>query len=132
MKAKSLDQYRGYTQDHYGEVNQASTTAYMPKTSAAGYQIFGEPMWNKGRHSQLQVTLIAIVCYATHIFFDIRMMIDDLSHLMTFCLQFIYTYLPRARTFIYTRGTRIQKPYRAASPHHGEPPDPVREGHEDD
>lgn len=48
MKTASLDQHRGYAQDHYGEVKQDHTTEYVAKTDAAGYQIIREPLWNKG------------------------------------------------------------------------------------
>lgn len=49
MKMASLDQLRGYSQEHYGEVQQYSNTEYVPKNLAAGYQVLREPTWNKGK-----------------------------------------------------------------------------------
>jgi len=48
MKMASLDQLRGYAQNHYGEVRQFRTTEYVPQNSAGGYQVLREPLWNKG------------------------------------------------------------------------------------
>jgi malate dehydrogenase (oxaloacetate-decarboxylating)(NADP+) len=48
MKMASLDQLRGYAQNHYGEVHQYTSTEYVPQSEAAGYQILREPIWNKG------------------------------------------------------------------------------------
>lgn len=48
MKAASLDQLRGYSQNHYGEVHQFRNTEYVSQAQAAGYQVLREPMWNKG------------------------------------------------------------------------------------
>lgn len=48
MRTASLDQHRGYAQNHYGEVQQYRTTEYVPKSSACGYQVLREPVWNKG------------------------------------------------------------------------------------
>lgn len=50
MKMASLDQHRGYAQDHYGEVHQYRTTEYVPHGQAGGYQVLREPHWNKGEH----------------------------------------------------------------------------------
>jgi malate dehydrogenase (oxaloacetate-decarboxylating)(NADP+) len=49
MKQSSLDVLRGYSQDHYGKVEQYRTTDYVPKNQAGGYQVLREPAWNKGR-----------------------------------------------------------------------------------
>jgi malate dehydrogenase (oxaloacetate-decarboxylating)(NADP+) len=49
MKMASLDTLRGYTQSHYGEVRQFSTTEYISQNQALGYQILREPLWNKGK-----------------------------------------------------------------------------------
>jgi len=49
MKQSSLDVLRGYSQDHYGTVEQYRTTDYVPKNMAGGYQVLREPAWNKGR-----------------------------------------------------------------------------------
>jgi len=48
MKMASLDQHRGYAQNHYGEVAQFRNTEYVQQSQAAGYQILREPLWNKG------------------------------------------------------------------------------------
>ncbi len=52
MKMASLDQLRGYAQNHYGEVQQYRATEYIPEAQAGGYQVLREPLWNKGRHSK--------------------------------------------------------------------------------
>ncbi|KAI1254341.1 hypothetical protein MGN70_004738 [Eutypa lata] len=44
----SLDGLRGYSQDHYAEVQQYSQTEYISKSAASGYQVLREPAWNKG------------------------------------------------------------------------------------
>lgn len=49
MKMASLDQHRGYAQDHYGEVKQDHPTQYVDQGNAAGYQVIREPLWNKGK-----------------------------------------------------------------------------------
>lgn len=48
MKLAQLDTLRGYSQNHYGEVQQYSQTEYVPYDQAAGYQVLREPLWNKG------------------------------------------------------------------------------------
>lgn len=48
MKAASLDQYRGYAQDHYTEVKQDHETEYLKESDASAYQVLREPLWNKG------------------------------------------------------------------------------------
>ncbi|KAF3025909.1 hypothetical protein G7054_g9569 [Neopestalotiopsis clavispora] len=48
MKMAALDGLRGYAQNHYGEVQQYRSTDYVPKSSAGGYQVLREPLWNKG------------------------------------------------------------------------------------
>lgn len=50
MKVAMLDQHRGYAADNYGEVQQSRTTEYISEEEATGYQVLGEPMWNKGEH----------------------------------------------------------------------------------
>lgn len=49
MKLASLDQHRGYAQDHYSEVKQDHETEPMEESEASGYQVIREPLWNKGR-----------------------------------------------------------------------------------
>ncbi|KAI1449899.1 hypothetical protein F5Y02DRAFT_165297 [Annulohypoxylon stygium] len=48
MKMAALDGLRGYAQNHYGEVQQYRSTDYVPQSSACGYQVLREPLWNKG------------------------------------------------------------------------------------
>ncbi|KAL2760666.1 hypothetical protein ACRALDRAFT_2095126 [Sodiomyces alcalophilus JCM 7366] len=48
MRTASLDQHRGYTQNHYPEVQQYRPTETIPKSSACGHQVLREPVWNKG------------------------------------------------------------------------------------
>ena len=51
MKTASLDQHRGYAQEHFDEIKQFRTTDYVPQTLAAGYQLLRDPLWNKGESS---------------------------------------------------------------------------------
>ncbi|KAK5993324.1 NADP-dependent malic enzyme [Cladobotryum mycophilum] len=53
MKLASLDQHRGYAQNHYAEVKQTRKTEYLPQAMASGYQVIHEPLWNKGKQEQL-------------------------------------------------------------------------------
>lgn len=48
IKMAALDQHRGYVQDHYNEVKQSQATQYPSPVDAAGYQVIGQPFWNKG------------------------------------------------------------------------------------
>ncbi|KAM5342562.1 hypothetical protein ACJ41O_013528 [Fusarium nematophilum] len=48
IKMASLDQHRGYVQDHYAEIKQDRPTQYLDEATAAGYQLVREPLWNKG------------------------------------------------------------------------------------
>ena len=54
----SLDQHRGYSTNHYGEVSQFRTTEYVAATKAAGYQIIREPLWNKGTYLSSQTLFL--------------------------------------------------------------------------
>lgn len=56
IKMAALDQHRGYVQDHYNEVKQAVPTQYPSATDAAGYQVIGQPFWNKGE------SLLSLLC----------------------------------------------------------------------
>lgn len=49
IKMASLDQHRGYAQNHYTEVKQDRTTEPFSEEQASGYQIVHEPFWNKGK-----------------------------------------------------------------------------------
>lgn len=53
IKAASLDQLRGYAQNHYTQINQPSQTEYISETMAGGYQVLREPAWNKGQYSNV-------------------------------------------------------------------------------
>lgn len=48
MKLASLDTLRGYSQDHYGMVEQGPPAEYVNKEEAKGYQVLREPAWNLG------------------------------------------------------------------------------------
>ncbi|CAG9999767.1 unnamed protein product [Clonostachys byssicola] len=48
IKAASLDQLRGYAQNHYAQVSQDKETEYISRTMAAGYPLLRQPFWNKG------------------------------------------------------------------------------------
>lgn len=48
IKMASLDQHRGYAQNHSAEIKQERATEYLSEDQAAGYQIVREPFWNKG------------------------------------------------------------------------------------
>ncbi|PNP55006.1 hypothetical protein THARTR1_04695 [Trichoderma harzianum] len=55
MKLASLDQHRGYAQDHYTEVKQDHDTEYLKESEASAYQVLREPLWNKGRLMRIEV-----------------------------------------------------------------------------
>lgn len=58
LQAASLDQLRGYAQDHFAEVRQEHDTEYVDSSMAAGYQVLRDPLWNKGIHSTtVQLTI---------------------------------------------------------------------------
>lgn len=52
IKAASLDQLRGYAQNHYTQVKQHSATEYVSEAMAGGYQVLREPAWNKGKSNE--------------------------------------------------------------------------------
>jgi malate dehydrogenase (oxaloacetate-decarboxylating)(NADP+) len=58
MKVANLDQLRGYSQNHYGEVSQPCNTEYIQESEATGYQVLSQPLWNKGTDAQLSRRLI--------------------------------------------------------------------------
>ncbi|PHH53628.1 NAD-dependent malic enzyme [Ceratocystis fimbriata CBS 114723] len=47
MQMSSLDQFKGYVQATFPEVQQANVTQYSTEAEASGYQILREPVWNK-------------------------------------------------------------------------------------
>lgn len=55
----NLDTLRGYNQNTYGEVHQFATTEYITERQALGYQVLGEPMWNKGESSSSESFLLS-------------------------------------------------------------------------
>lgn len=58
MKAHSLDQYRGYAQNHYTEVKQTHPTEYLTEEMANGVQVLRDPLWNKGETSCSSLMLV--------------------------------------------------------------------------
>jgi malate dehydrogenase (oxaloacetate-decarboxylating)(NADP+) len=50
LKMAALDGLRGYSQNHYGEVQQSKETEYVKQSDASGYQVLREPFWNKGMY----------------------------------------------------------------------------------
>lgn len=56
MRAQQLDQLRGYRKDTYGEVKQNREPVYVSEAAeadAVGQQVLSEPMFNKGKQSQI-------------------------------------------------------------------------------
>lgn len=49
MRMANLDTLRGYAQKNFGEVRQYAITEYISEKQALGYQVLGEPLWNKGK-----------------------------------------------------------------------------------
>lgn len=92
MKTASLDQHRGYAQDHYGEVTQDHPTEYVAKTDAAGYQIIREPLWNKGLS-----------------FTPEERVTKNLTGLLPHAMESLQTQCLRAMKMIQTRQTPIDK-----------------------
>lgn len=50
MKIAALDGLRGFAQGHYGTIKQYRETEHVSKSSACGYQVLREPLWNKGSY----------------------------------------------------------------------------------
>lgn len=94
MKMAALDGLRGYAQNHYGEVQQYRSTDYVPKSSAGGYQVLREPLWNKG------------------------MFLNCSPQRNCIFLSLILTHLPRS--LIFTRGQNLQELDWSDSSRHGE------------
>ncbi|KAH7318596.1 malic enzyme [Stachybotrys elegans] len=92
MKAASLDQHRGYAQNHFSEVQQASETDYMPESRAAGYQVLAEPMWNKGLG-----------------FTPEQRVSKNLTGLLPHTIESLETQCARAMKMINTRSTNVDK-----------------------
>ncbi|PQE08388.1 malic enzyme protein [Rutstroemia sp. NJR-2017a WRK4] len=92
MKQSSLDHLRGYAQDHYGTIKQYSTTEYVPKSAAGGYQVLREPAWNKGTS-----------------FSPEERVTKNLTGLIPHVLESLETQCIRAMRMINSRGTNLDK-----------------------
>ncbi|KAM3067095.1 hypothetical protein ACMFMG_011766 [Clarireedia jacksonii] len=92
MKQSSLDHLKGYAQDHYGTIKQYSTTEYVPKTTAGGYQVLREPAWNKGTS-----------------FTPEERITKNLTGLVPHVLESLETQCTRAMRMINSRGTNLDK-----------------------
>jgi len=92
MKAANLDQLRGYAQNHYAQVNQDGTTEYIPQSEASGYQVIGEPLWNKGLS-----------------FTPEERISKNLTGLLPHTMESLQTQCARAMRVIQTRQTNIDK-----------------------
>lgn len=65
IKMATLDQHRGYAQNHYAEVKQDRPTEYLNEEQAAGYQIVREPFWNKGECASFLLVLNIVMVLLT-------------------------------------------------------------------
>ncbi|KAH9901874.1 NADP-dependent malic enzyme [Xylariomycetidae sp. FL2044] len=92
MRMAALDGLRGYAQNHYGEVHQYRTTDYVPKSSAGGYQILREPLWNKGLS-----------------FTPEERVSKNLTGLIPHAMEDVETQVARCMKMINTRSTPIDK-----------------------
>ncbi|PQE14039.1 hypothetical protein CJF30_00006854 [Rutstroemia sp. NJR-2017a BBW] len=92
MKQSSLDHLRGYAQDHYGTIKQYSSTEYVPKSAAGGYQVLREPAWNKGTA-----------------FSPEERVTKNLTGLIPHVLESLETQCIRAMRMINSRGTNLDK-----------------------
>ncbi|KAM0257420.1 hypothetical protein ACHAQJ_004366 [Trichoderma viride] len=92
MKVASLDQYRGYAQDHYTEVKQDHETEYLKESEASAYQVLREPLWNKGLA-----------------FTPEQRVAKNLTGLLPHAMESLETQCARAMKMIQTRQTGIDK-----------------------
>ncbi|KND93927.1 NADP-dependent malic enzyme [Tolypocladium ophioglossoides CBS 100239] len=92
MKMAALDQHRGYTQSHIGEVKQDTDTEYLDHSKAAGYQVIHEPLWNKGLS-----------------FTPEERVSKNLTGLLPHAMESLQTQCARAMKMIQTRQTNIDK-----------------------
>ncbi|KAI5461236.1 hypothetical protein BGZ63DRAFT_355810 [Mariannaea sp. PMI_226] len=88
----SLDQHRGYAQNHYGEVKQDRTNEYLSEEQAAGHHIVHEPFWNKGLS-----------------FTPEERVAKNLTGLLPHTMESLQTQCARAMKMIHTRQTPIDK-----------------------
>ncbi|KAL7949032.1 hypothetical protein V8C42DRAFT_313043 [Trichoderma barbatum] len=92
MKLASLDQHRGYAQDHYTEVKQDHETAYLKESDASAYQVLREPLWNKGLS-----------------FTPDQRVAKNLTGLLPHAMESLETQCARAMKMIQSRQTNIDK-----------------------
>ncbi|KAL7936763.1 hypothetical protein V8C35DRAFT_296394 [Trichoderma chlorosporum] len=92
MKLASLDQHRGYAQDHYTEVKQDHDTEYLQESEASAYQVLREPLWNKGLS-----------------FTPEQRVAKNLTGLLPHAMESLETQCARAMKMIQTRQTNIDK-----------------------
>ncbi|KAH7152361.1 hypothetical protein B0J13DRAFT_261414 [Dactylonectria estremocensis] len=92
IKMATLDQHRGYAQNHYSEVKQDRPTEYLAEDQAAGYQIVREPFWNKGLA-----------------FTPEERVSKNLTGLLPHTMESLQTQCARAMKMIHTRSTPIDK-----------------------
>ncbi|KAK6072944.1 NADP-dependent malic enzyme [Seiridium cupressi] len=92
MKMAALDGLRGYSQNHYGEVQQHRSTDYVPQSSACGYQVLREPLWNKGLS-----------------FTPEERVSKNLTGLLPHAMETVETQVARCMKMIHSRQTNIDK-----------------------
>ncbi|KKP04010.1 malic enzyme [Trichoderma harzianum] len=92
MKLASLDQHRGYAQDHYTEVKQDHDTEYLKESEASAYQVLREPLWNKGLS-----------------FTPEQRVAKNLTGLLPHAMESLETQCARAMKMIHSRQTGIDK-----------------------
>ncbi|TFB02134.1 NADP-dependent malic enzyme [Trichoderma ghanense] len=92
MKLASLDQHRGYAQDHYSEVKQDHETEPMEESEASGYQVIREPLWNKGLS-----------------FTPEQRVAKNLTGLLPHAMESLETQCARAMKMIQSRQTNVDK-----------------------
>ncbi|KAK7403309.1 hypothetical protein QQX98_010934 [Neonectria punicea] len=92
IKMATLDQHRGYAQNHYAEIKQEKPTEYLAEDQAAGYQIVREPFWNKGLA-----------------FTPEERVSKNLTGLLPHTMESLQTQCARAMKMIHSRGSPIDK-----------------------
>lgn len=88
MKLASLDQHRGYAQDHYTEVKQDHDTEYLKESEASAYQVLREPLWNKGRLMRIE----AYICCFSFAFSLLRST-PTCNLPCNFCSGYLFIYI---------------------------------------
>ena len=107
----SLDQLRGYAQNHFGEVRQVSDTDYVQKTQAAGYQVLREPLWNKGTSPFSASTRVpGLIFMAPGLTFSPEERVNkNLTGLIPHVMENVRTQCERALAMIRSRQTNIDR-----------------------